>query len=69
MHMCTHKSYKHTHMQVEGYDACREVSDLLKQKHASAVSTLEQMVLELSGRFNPRQEERLLAVVNALLHR
>lgn len=41
----------------------------LRSKHANVASVLEALLTDLGGRFVPKPEERLLAVVHALLHR
>ncbi|KAL6746236.1 hypothetical protein V8C86DRAFT_2445362, partial [Haematococcus lacustris] len=55
--------------EVAAFEVGREVSELIRTRHPALHSTLEHLVIELGSRFSPRQEERLLAVVNALLHR
>ncbi len=44
-------------------------TQVLRQRWPSLIAILDVFVGELGNRFSPRQEERLLAVVAALLHR
>ncbi len=55
--------------EVGAFEACKEVLDTLRSKHPSTGSALEVLLTELGQKFTPRTEERLLAVVHALLHR
>ncbi|KAF5841324.1 hypothetical protein DUNSADRAFT_13399 [Dunaliella salina] len=47
----------------------RHVNDAVREKYPHLTTTLDALATEVSTRFAARQEERLLAVVNALLHR
>ncbi|KAH9312040.1 hypothetical protein KI387_027075, partial [Taxus chinensis] len=50
-------------------DAAMDVTEFLKNKHTNLADELEVFVTEISTKFGPSPEERLLALVNALLHR
>jgi len=50
-------------------DYARECRDGLRKRHPALVAELEVFLLELGRAFNPAPEERLLAVVHALLQR
>eukprot|EP00798_Chlamydomonas_sp_ICE-L_P011531 gene11531-34243_t len=54
---------------VSAFECGKEVMEVLRSKHSALGLVLEQMLQEVGSRFLPRPEERLLAVVNALLHR
>lgn len=51
------------------FESAKEVMEKLRQKHGNLASELEVMLTEIGARFMPLPEERLLAVVHALLHR
>ncbi|KAG2376186.1 uncharacterized protein HKW66_Vig0156600 [Vigna angularis] len=51
------------------FDAAKDIMEALRGKHANLASELEILLTEIGSRFVTLPEERLLAVVNALLHR
>ncbi|GMH24561.1 hypothetical protein Nepgr_026404 [Nepenthes gracilis] len=51
------------------FDAAKDIMEALRSKHTNLASELEILLTEIGSRFVPLPEERLLAVVNALLHR
>ncbi|XP_059293060.1 uncharacterized protein LOC132046449 isoform X1 [Lycium ferocissimum] len=51
------------------FDAAKDIMETLRSKHANLASELEILLTEIGSRFVTLPEERLLAVVNALLHR
>ncbi|EHA8588761.1 hypothetical protein COCNU_scaffold006566G000100 [Cocos nucifera] len=51
------------------FDAAKEIMEALRNKHPNLASELEVLLSEIGSRFVTLPEERLLAVVNALLHR
>ncbi|KAL2497632.1 Phosphatidylinositol 3- and 4-kinase family protein with FAT domain [Abeliophyllum distichum] len=51
------------------FDAAKDVMETLRSKHTNLASELEILLTEIGSRFVTLPEERLLAVVNALLHR
>ncbi|KAM6591803.1 hypothetical protein CsatA_014408 [Cannabis sativa] len=51
------------------FDAAKDIMEALRSKHANLASELEALLTEIGSRFVTLPEERLLAVVNALLHR
>lgn len=51
------------------FEAGREANEALASRHPAVSGCLSVFMSEVQSRFSPRQEERLLAVVNALLHR
>uniref|UniRef100_A0A7N0UBU8 Non-specific serine/threonine protein kinase n=1 Tax=Kalanchoe fedtschenkoi TaxID=63787 RepID=A0A7N0UBU8_KALFE len=51
------------------FDAAKDIMEALRSKHANLASELEILLTEIGSRFVTLPEERLLAVVNALLHR
>ncbi|KAK3258235.1 hypothetical protein CYMTET_32712, partial [Cymbomonas tetramitiformis] len=51
------------------FDAAKEVMEFLRQKHGNLASEMEILLTEVGSKFMPLPEERLLAVVHALLHR
>lgn len=51
------------------FDAAKDVMEALRSKHNNLASELEILLTEIGSRFVTLPEERLLAVVNALLHR
>lgn len=51
------------------FDAAKDIMETLRSKHANLASELESLLTEIGSRFVTLPEERLLAVVNALLHR
>ncbi|XXG86133.1 hypothetical protein AAC387_Pa11g1088 [Persea americana] len=51
------------------FDAAKDIMETLRSKHTNLASELEVLLTELGSRFVTLPEERLLAVVNALLHR
>ena len=55
--------------EVSAFESGKEVMEVLRRGHATLCSTLESMLTEMGNKFVPRPEERLLAVVTALLHR
>eukprot|EP00252_Welwitschia_mirabilis_P021819 TRINITY_DN5712_c0_g1_i1.p1 TRINITY_DN5712_c0_g1~~TRINITY_DN5712_c0_g1_i1.p1 ORF type:complete len:3567 (+),score=681.06 TRINITY_DN5712_c0_g1_i1:1467-10703(+) len=54
---------------VAAFDAAKDVMEALRNKHPNLASELEIFLTEIGSRFVPLPEERLLAVVHALLHR
>jgi transformation/transcription domain-associated protein len=54
---------------VTAFDAAKDVMEALRNKHTNLASELEVFLTEIGSRFVPLPEERLLAVVHALLHR
>ncbi|KAL9691495.1 hypothetical protein QQ045_011919 [Rhodiola kirilowii] len=50
------------------FDAAKDIMEALRSKHANLASELEILLTEIGSRFVNLPEERLLAVVNALLH-
>ncbi|KAK9855808.1 hypothetical protein WJX84_006870 [Apatococcus fuscideae] len=55
--------------EVQAFEAGKEVMETLRQKQAGVASILEMLLTEMGSRFVPKPEERLLAVVHALLQR
>jgi transformation/transcription domain-associated protein len=51
------------------FDAAKDIMESLRSKHNNLASELEVLLTEIGSRFVTLPEERLLAVVNALLHR
>lgn len=51
------------------FDAAKDIMESLRHKHPNLASELEGLLSEIGSRFVTLPEERLLAVVNALLHR
>ncbi|XP_042382892.1 transcription-associated protein 1-like [Zingiber officinale] len=51
------------------FDAAKDIMETLRNKHQNLASELEVLLSEIGSRFVTLPEERLLAVVNALLHR
>ncbi|KAM1426046.1 hypothetical protein TB2_017954 [Malus domestica] len=51
------------------FDAAKDIMEALRSKHTNLASELETLLTEIGSRFVTLPEERLLAVVNALLHR
>ncbi|KAG6397579.1 hypothetical protein SASPL_143748 [Salvia splendens] len=51
------------------FDAAKDIMETLRSKHNNLASELEILLTEIGSRFVTLPEERLLAVVNALLHR
>ncbi|XP_074572437.1 uncharacterized protein LOC141828947 isoform X1 [Curcuma longa] len=51
------------------FDAAKDIMETLRNKHQNLANELEVLLSEIGSRFVPLPEERLLAVVNALLHR
>ncbi|KAK6924485.1 PIK-related kinase, FAT, partial [Dillenia turbinata] len=51
------------------FDAAKDVMEALRSKHTNLAGELELLLTEIGSRFVTLPEERLLAVVNALLHR
>ncbi|KAF8410450.1 hypothetical protein HHK36_002979 [Tetracentron sinense] len=51
------------------FDAAKDIMEALRSKHTNLASELEILLTEVGSRFVMLPEERLLAVVNALLHR
>lgn len=51
------------------FEAAKEIMEALRSKHSNLASELEILLTEIGSRFVTLPEERLLAVVNALLHR
>lgn len=51
------------------FDAAKDIMEALRSKHANLAGELEILLTEIGSRFVTLPEERLLAVVNALLHR
>ncbi|KAL3681984.1 hypothetical protein R1sor_000006 [Riccia sorocarpa] len=54
---------------VTAFEAAKDIMEALRTKHTNLASELEVMLTEIGARFVPLPEERLLAVVHALLHR
>ena len=55
--------------ELTAFEAGKEVMDGVRAAHAHAAAALEALLAELGAKFVPRAEERLLAVVHALLTR
>ncbi|KAG0500358.1 hypothetical protein HPP92_000430 [Vanilla planifolia] len=51
------------------FDAAKDIMEALRNKHPNLANELEALLSEIGSRFVTLPEERLLAVVNALLHR
>uniref|UniRef100_A0A6N2N3S4 Non-specific serine/threonine protein kinase n=1 Tax=Salix viminalis TaxID=40686 RepID=A0A6N2N3S4_SALVM len=51
------------------FEAAKEIMEALRSKHSNLACELEILLTEIGSRFVTLPEERLLAVVNALLHR
>ncbi|XP_008795100.2 transformation/transcription domain-associated protein-like [Phoenix dactylifera] len=51
------------------FDSAKDIMETLRNKHPNLASELESLLSEIGSRFVTLPEERLLAVVNALLHR
>ncbi|GAB2282828.1 hypothetical protein Dimus_017364 [Dionaea muscipula] len=51
------------------FEAAKDIMEALRSKHSNLASELEILLTEIGSRFVTLPEERLLAVVNALLHR
>jgi transformation/transcription domain-associated protein len=51
------------------FDAAKEVMESLRHGHANLAAEMEVLLTEVGSKFMPNPEERLLAVVHALLHR
>ncbi|ONK62905.1 uncharacterized protein A4U43_C07F9340 [Asparagus officinalis] len=51
------------------FDAAKDIMEALRNKHPNLAGELEALLSEIGSRFVTLPEERLLAVVNALLHR
>ncbi|KAJ7953120.1 Transformation/transcription domain-associated protein [Quillaja saponaria] len=51
------------------FDAAKDIMEALRSKHGNLASELEILLTEIGSKFVTLPEERLLAVVNALLHR
>ncbi|KAJ3683868.1 hypothetical protein LUZ60_014095 [Juncus effusus] len=51
------------------FEAAKEIMETLRNKHTNLANELETLLSEIGSRFVTLPEERLLAVVNALLHR
>ncbi|GKV51280.1 hypothetical protein SLEP1_g57947 [Rubroshorea leprosula] len=51
------------------FDAAKDIMEALRSKHTNLAGELEILLTEIGSRFVTLPEERLLAVVNALLHR
>ncbi|CAO2831293.1 unnamed protein product [Amaranthus hypochondriacus] len=51
------------------FDAAKDIMEALRSKHTNLASELEILLTEIGSRFVTLPGERLLAVVNALLHR
>ncbi|XP_047310383.1 transformation/transcription domain-associated protein-like [Impatiens glandulifera] len=51
------------------FDAAKDIMEALRGKHNNMAAELELLLTEIGSRFVTLPEERLLAVVNALLHR
>ncbi|XWS33857.1 hypothetical protein CRYUN_Cryun22dG0119000 [Craigia yunnanensis] len=51
------------------FDAAKDIMEALRSKHSNLAGELEVLLTEIGSRFVTLPEERLLAVVNALLHR
>lgn len=56
-------------MEGRAFEHGRQVNDAVREKYPHLTTTLDALATEVSRAFVARQEERLLAVVNALLHR
>ncbi|GIL45633.1 hypothetical protein Vafri_2841, partial [Volvox africanus] len=56
-------------VEMRAFEAGKEVMDVLRARCSALTLTLEGMLQEIGSKFVPKPEERLLAVVNALLHR
>ncbi|KAG6555625.1 hypothetical protein Mapa_002860 [Marchantia paleacea] len=54
---------------VTAFEAAKDIMEALRTKHTNLATELEVMLTEIGARFVPLPEERLLAVVHALLHR
>uniref|UniRef100_A0A7I4F837 Non-specific serine/threonine protein kinase n=1 Tax=Physcomitrium patens TaxID=3218 RepID=A0A7I4F837_PHYPA len=54
---------------VGAFEAAKDIMEALRTKHTNLANELEVMLTEIGARFVPLPEERLLAVVHALLHR
>ncbi|KAJ4791719.1 Transformation/transcription domain-associated protein [Rhynchospora pubera] len=54
---------------VSAFEAAKEIMEALRNKHTNLANELEILLSEIGSRFVTLPEERLLAVVNALLHR
>ncbi|CAM6100600.1 unnamed protein product [Calypogeia fissa] len=54
---------------VIAFEAAKDIMEALRTKHSNLATELEVMLTEIGARFVPLPEERLLAVVHALLHR
>lgn len=54
---------------VTAFEAAKDIMEVLRAKHQNLAGELEVMLTEIGARFVPLPEERLLAVVHALLHR
>ncbi|XP_072974683.1 uncharacterized protein [Typha angustifolia] len=51
------------------FEAAKDIMEALRNKHNNLANELEHLLSEIGSRFVTLPEERLLAVVNALLHR
>ncbi|EPS72877.1 hypothetical protein M569_01879, partial [Genlisea aurea] len=51
------------------FEAAKDIMETLRSKHSNLASELEILLTEIGSKFVTLPEERLLAVVNALLHR
>ncbi|CAA6673494.1 unnamed protein product [Spirodela intermedia] len=51
------------------FEAAKDIMEALRNKHSNLANELEALLSEIGSRFVTLPEERLLAVVNALLHR
>lgn len=51
------------------FDSAKDIMEALRSKHSNLAGELEILLTEIGSRFVTLPEERLLAVVNALLHR
>ncbi|XP_031475658.1 uncharacterized protein LOC116247605 isoform X2 [Nymphaea colorata] len=51
------------------FDTAKDIMEALRSKHLNLANELEGLLTEIGSRFVPLPEERLLAVVHALLHR
>ncbi|XP_078446328.1 phosphatidylinositol 3- and 4-kinase family protein with FAT domain-containing protein isoform X2 [Wolffia australiana] len=51
------------------FEAAKDIMEALRNKHTNMANELEALLSEIGSRFVTLPEERLLAVVNALLHR
>lgn len=54
---------------ITAFEAAKDIMEVLRTKHPNLAAELEVMLTEIGARFVPLPEERLLAVVHALLHR